>query len=149
MFESHRRRQLHSPVAKRRCIHGGRMEPEQNMAGGFQDTGARAGADFRTAVLPLYPCIERLINNIGWQYGCLHHAVKAGLKKQDPPHLSTMWPSAGHLKRWCKGSTAVLQTAGTGSNPVRFSTRIAVGPGLFILLCAPGLRIGCQYCAVV
>ena len=35
---------------------------------------------FRTAVLPLYPCIERLINNIGWQYGCLRHAVKAGLQ---------------------------------------------------------------------
>ena len=45
----------------------------------------------------------------------------------------------GHLKRWCKGSTAVLQTAGTGSNPVRFSTRIAIGPGLFILLEAGSL----------
>ena len=56
------------------------MEPEQNMAGCFRDAGDRAGADFRTAVLPLYPCIERLINNIGWQYGCLRHAVKAGLQ---------------------------------------------------------------------
>ena len=50
------------------------------MAGCFQDAGARAGVDFRTAVLPLYPCIERLINNIGWQYGCLRHAAKAGMQ---------------------------------------------------------------------
>lgn len=47
--ESSSRRQLHSPVAICRCIHGGRMEPEQNTAGCFQDAGARTGADFRTA----------------------------------------------------------------------------------------------------
>lgn len=54
-----------------------------------------------------------------------------------------------HMQHLGNGSPAAFQAACVGSSPTCCSTRIAIGPGLFILLCAPGLRARCQYCAVV
>ena len=57
-----------------------------------------------------------------------------------------------HMQHWCRGSIAAFQAVGTGPTPVCCSTRIAIGPGLFILLTfwrRAVLRFSAEHCAVV